>query len=167
MNAAEINPGATAIVVPANEGKVLEAFGNTLHVKLSGEQTQNSLAVGLIITPPNVGPPPHVHSQEDEMFLIIEGQFQFLANGEWTETMGAGTVVYLPRGSVHTFKNVGDTDARHWVVTTPNGFEQFFTKCADVFAQAGPPDMGKILAISTEHGIEYVPPLTAPQPTDA
>lgn len=47
-----------------------------------------------------------------------------------------------------------------WVIATPSGFERFFGQCAEVFAAGGPPDMQRILAISTEHGLEFVPPLT-------
>jgi hypothetical protein len=73
-----------------------------------------------------------------------------------------GTVVYTPRGVVHTFQNVGETPSRQLVIGTPSGFELFFSKSAEIFAAAeagGPPDMARILAISEEHGIEFVPPL--------
>jgi hypothetical protein len=45
----------------------------------------------------------------------------------------------------------------------PSGFERFFSKSAEVFAAtpAGkPPDMSRLLAISDEFGIEFVPPLS-------
>jgi hypothetical protein len=48
------------------------------------------------------------------------------------------------------------------LVVPPSGFEFFFSKSAEIFAAAeagGPPDMARILAISEEHGIEFVPPL--------
>lgn len=165
MNKA-VTEAATTIVPPA-EGTLLQAFGDTVQVKLSGEQTKGSLVVALGITPPGAGPPPHIHHDEDELFLILDGQCRFLVNGQWTEPVEAGTVVYTPRGVRHTFQNVGDTPSRHWIITTPSGFEQFFARCATVFAQAadGPPDMKSILEISAEHGLEFVPPL-APPPAD-
>lgn len=156
----EVSAVSTTIIVPAEAGAPLHAFGDTVQVKLSGEQTQGSLAVVMDTTPPGGGPPPHIHHYEDELFLIIEGRYRFLANGEWSDVVGANTVIYTPRGGLHAFQNVGDTPSLHWVITTPSGFEQFFTRCAAVFAQSGPPDMPQILAISAEHGLEYVPPLT-------
>jgi hypothetical protein len=42
------------------------------------------------------------------------------------------------------------------LTTTPSGFEIFFARCAEVFAQPGEPDMPRIIAISAEHGIEFV-----------
>lgn len=138
---------------------MLQAFGDTVQVKLRGEQTQGSMTVVLDTTPPGGGPPPHIHHNEDELFLVLEGQYRFLANGHWTDVLGAGTVFYSPRGALHTFQNVGDTPCRHWVIATPSGFEQFFARCSDVFAQAPPLDMAHILTISAEHGLEFVPPL--------
>ena len=72
--------------------------------------------------------------------------------------MEAGTVVYLPRGVVHTFRNVGDTPSVKWALTTSGGFDRFFTACGAVFdaaAAAGTaPNMGRILALFAEHRLE-------------
>lgn len=43
---------AQPMIVHAGEGPVLEAFGDTIQVKLSGEHTNNALAVELGSTPP-------------------------------------------------------------------------------------------------------------------
>ena len=160
----EVSVSPASIVVPASEGTVLEAFGDSLQVKLSGGQTQGSLAVVLYTVSPGGGPPPHVHFQEDELFLIIEGRLRFLTNDEWTESFGAGTVVYMPRGSVHSFQNVADTPGRFWIITKPSGFEQFFARCAAVFAHSGPPDIARLVTISAEHDIEYMPALVSAAP---
>lgn len=167
MNEEEVSAAPMPIMIRADEGPVLNAFGDTIQVKLSGEQTQNSLAVVLDTTPPGGGPPPHIHHKEDELFLILKGSYRFLANGQWSEVVGPGTVVYVPRGAHHTFQNVGEEPCQHWVITTPSGFEQFFAKCAAVFAQPGPPDMPRILSICEEHSLEFVPPLGGPPPEPA
>jgi quercetin dioxygenase-like cupin family protein len=124
------------LVVPPSGGKTLSAYGDTTQVKLSGEQTNGSMVVITNSTPPQSGPPPHRHRNEDEMFLVLEGKVRFLANGQWTEPLEPGTVVYTPRGVVHTFQNVGETSSRQLVIGTPSGFELFFSKSAEIFAAA-------------------------------
>jgi len=143
------------LIVQPGQGKELHAFGNVMSVMLGGEQTGNSLTICSEVTPPGGGPPVHVHTREDEIFLVIEGRISYFANEMWTE-VGPGGVVYLPRGSVHCFRNIGETPSRHWVITTPSGFEVFFARCADEFGKGGPPDMGRIAEIFSEHSILMV-----------
>ena len=126
-------------------------------MKLGGAQTGSSLSLWVETTPPGGGPPPHFHQGEDELFLVHRGRVQFLVDGQWVEP-GEGSVVYVPRGNVHAFRNAGDAPSTMWILTTPSGFETFFSRCAAEFARAGGPDMSRVLAIGAEHGIHFLPP---------
>jgi quercetin dioxygenase-like cupin family protein len=143
------------IIVPAGEGTELRAFGDVLSVLLGGEQTGGMLAVMFDVTPPGGGPPLHVHSKEDELFLVVEGRISYCVEGVWTE-VGPGGAVFLPRGSAHCYRNVGTTPSRQWILTTPSGFEQFFARCADEFAKPGGPDRSRIVEICRNQGIELL-----------
>lgn len=146
-----------AILVQPGQGRVVRAFGEEVEFHLTGEQTNGRLALWTEVTPPGGGPPPHYHLNEDETFLVLEGRVAFLEDGQWREC-GPGSVAYMPRGVVHTFKNVGPAPSRMAISTSPAGFETFFTRCAGEFARPGGPDMQRIIAISAEHGIHFVEP---------
>ncbi|WP_372350838.1 cupin domain-containing protein [Streptomyces sp. KL116D] len=45
---------------------------------------------------------------------------------------GPGDFVFIPRGTRHRFKNVGDADARMLFLFTPGGHEKFFVENGDV-----------------------------------
>ena len=145
----------SAAIVRQNDARVLRAFGLEITILLDGERTGGALTMWAEITPPGAGPPPHYHLNEDEIFHVIEGRMAFFLNGEWLE-VGPGGTAFMPRGIVHTFKNVGDQPSRMLNMTTPSGFEKFFARCADEFAKANGPDMSRIIEIGAEHGIHFV-----------
>ena len=144
-----------AFIVHADEGERINAFGSEAIFKLTGENTGGTFTLCLGVVPPGGGPPPHVHRLDDEIFIIVEGRYNFLIGDTWTE-VGPGAVVYLPRGNAHTFRNIGATPSRHWAFLNPSGFETFYLRCAEVFAAPGPPDFARLGAISHEHGYDII-----------
>ena len=146
---------AIATHVKNGQGRVLRAFGDELVFKLTAAETGGSLTMWENISPPGGGPPPHFHQDEDELFIVQEGQMRFFIGGKWQDA-GPGSIIFAPRDSVHTFRNVGSTPSRMLTLAQPSGFETFFARCAQEFAQPGGPDMDRIAAISAEHGIHYV-----------
>lgn len=77
-------------------------------------------------TAPNVpGPPPHFHSALNEVFMVIEGEMEFVINGE-LKNIKKGESVDLPPNVVHTFKNSGSTTCKWINIHSPKGFLSFF-----------------------------------------
>lgn len=151
----------STIIRQADEGEIISAFGDTVQSKLSAADTGGQLSLGIVTTPPGSGPPLHRHTREDELFIIIEGIFRFVSDSE-ERAAGPGAVVWLKRGTVHTFQVVSETPGRAWVFVLPGGFENFFRNSAAIFVEAagGPPDMAKIMAAAGAAGIEILgPPL--------
>ncbi len=151
----EMIGNAQACVVPPGGGEVYTAFGDTCRFLLTGEQTGGQLVMFAEETGPGDGPPPHYHANEDEWFYPLEGRVEFYRGGQWTE-VPMGTVVFLPKGTVHTFRNCGDGPLKMIVHCRPAGFEKFFQRCSAEFAKPGEPNMAKLVAIAAEHGIHFV-----------
>jgi len=147
-------PLPPSVILPG-QGRVVEAFGDRATFILTGEETGGRYTMFVNETAPGCGPPPHRHDAEDEWFHVLEGQAEFFKDGEWT-AVPPGSSVFMPRGSVHTFRNAGNTPLKQLIHTSPSGFETFFTRCAVEFHREGGCDMGKVVEISAEHGIYYV-----------
>lgn len=154
MSALAPSPKETIIRQPG-EGKSLRCFGGNLRYLVTGEETGGWLSAGILDAPPENGPPLHVHSNEDEMFIVIEGTFAIFANGEWTEC-GPGATAFLPRDKPHTFKNVGSTPGKLCVIANPPGMESFFDQCEEPFYRENGPDMEAITGIAENHGIRFL-----------
>ena len=83
----------TPVIVQPGMRTDLHAFGNVLSVMLSGEQTGNTISIMLETTPPGGGPPLHVHSREEEIFIVAEGWISYCVKGRWIE-VGPGALIY-------------------------------------------------------------------------
>ena len=55
-----------SLLVRANEGRTLHAFGHAVVVLLDGKQTGEKFTAFLHVSPPGHGPGPHYHEREDE-----------------------------------------------------------------------------------------------------
>ena len=149
--------------VAPGEGKALWVAGDLVTLKVVGEDTDGAFLLGEELSPPGGGPPPHIHHREDEMFCVLDGEYEFLV-GERTIRAGAGSVVYVPSNVPHTFKNVGTTPARMLAFVMPAVFEGFLEEVGEEAAdQSSPPPFGqeeieRLLATAPKYGIEMLPP---------
>jgi mannose-6-phosphate isomerase-like protein (cupin superfamily) len=77
-------------------------------------------------TPPNVpGPPPHFHTKFNELFLVLEGEMEFLIDGQ-IERISQNESIDIPPNVLHTFKNAGITTCKWANIHSPKGFLSFF-----------------------------------------
>jgi len=109
--------------------------------------------------------PYHTHHREDEFFYVLDGEIAFVCGGNWLRA-GAGTFVYGPREIAHGFKVVGQSPARMLILCAPAGFERFVLEQTTPIAEPpSPPDMGRLMELATECGIDIHGPLPEEQPT--
>lgn len=98
--------------------------GSRIAVRLAASDTNGTIGVTHFTAAPGESVPLHLHTREDEVFLVASGSVELVADGE-TRTVSAGGVAFLPRGSEHRY-TVLASGAEFFVVTTPGGFERFF-----------------------------------------
>ena len=150
-------------VMAAGEGRSIWVFGDHYTIKASGKDTGGAFAMIEAIVPSGNGPPPHIHSREDEAFYVLEGELQFNADGNsFSATSGAW--VTLAKGSLHFFKNTGSKPARMLILVTPAGLEDFFLEIGRKTVEGEsvaptPEDLQKFRETARKYGIEIrMPP---------
>jgi len=117
--------GINTEILLAGEGESFWVLGDLYTFKVTGKQTNGAFTIIDQIIMPGGGPPPHIHHREDETFYVMSGMFSFLS-GDVEKMLGPGSFVYVPKGTIHTFRNVGDSQGRLLVSITPAGLEEFF-----------------------------------------
>ena len=71
------------------------------------------------------GPPPHHHEKYHETFYILDGEMDFIINGEHHK-IRQGESVDIPPHTLHTFKNTGEKICKWVNIHSPKGFSEFF-----------------------------------------
>lgn len=129
--------GADAFVRRADEGDRFDMFGALTMVKATGEETGG--AYGLIEQRANAGmvTPLHVHHEEDELWVVVEGGISVHVDGE-THEVGPGDVAFGPRGVPHAFR-VDEDGSRFYIVRNAGG-ESFFEAVGDPAPDLALPD---------------------------
>lgn len=140
-------------VIKADEGKVLQILGNRQLHKFVGKDTNNQMVEWMDYLEPGSGIPPHVHTMEDEIFRVTEGQVELMVDNK-TTILNAGDMALAPKNIVHSWKVIGDKKAQMCVSAFPAGMEHMFEELNAL--PQGKPDFQKIAEISANYGIRFV-----------
>lgn len=154
----------SATIRKPNEGRRIGIVGDVYRFLATGDETDGRYATFEAIVPPGSGPPPHIHSREEESFLVLEGEMTFQV-GQDRFVAGEGTFLNMPVGSLHSFKNESSQIARLLISVAPAGLEQMFFEVgqplADDAVTAPPPsgaDIEKLLEAAPRYGVEIKVP---------
>lgn len=143
---------AGGYLLSSRKGTSIPAIGIDITLKTDGGSTRGAYSLFEYAIPGGVfGPPPHVHTREDESFICLAGRVEVLLGGE-KHVMEHGDYMLLPRDVVHTFGNPFDDEARVVSVVSPAGLEAYYQALAQL--PAGKRDMATMVAIMAEFGIE-------------
>ena len=147
----------SADVVRAGEAETLlqGALGADL---LAGPARTGGAASFVVHTlePRAFGAPRHTHRHEDEYSYVLAGTVGVEIDAT-TVVAQAGDLVCKPRGVPHAFWNAGDEPARLLEVITPSGFERYFVRLAELFAEGDPPDLDALGTIAADFGLDVDP----------
>jgi quercetin dioxygenase-like cupin family protein len=142
------------------QGRTIAVVGDVYRFLATGEDTDGKYAMWEAIVPPGGGPPPHVHSREEEGFYILEGEIT-LQVGDERLVATAGMFANMPVGTHHSFKNESSRPAKMLISVAPAGLEMMFFEVGVPVAQgtttAAPStqeEIEKMLAVAPRYGIE-------------
>lgn len=119
------------------QAPVLMDGDQNIKLLLSGEDSAGRFMVSLITLMPGFGPPPHHQPNEDELFLVVDGEVE-ITIGEVTQVVGKGDIGYAPAKTTHAFSAVGDKPAILFSINSPGGHERGFEFLSKAVANGEP-----------------------------
>ncbi len=149
--------------ITAGEGRIhghLKLKGvnsNVLDVKVSGKDTKGHLAIfEQTSLSQGRGTPLHIHTSQDEIFYILEGEYHFQV-GDEKYHMSVGDSIFLPRKVPHAWTQKSVTGKMTVILQPAGKLEDFFVTMAGLDHEPTP---GEIERIFEENEMKVIgPPL--------
>jgi len=156
----------TGTHVGPGEGRLLRALASQLEIK-AGEDAGLRFGIFRSTFPPGAGMPfLHVHRSADEAFCILRGEAQFVLGAQEIRAR-AGSVVLIPAGVPHCFRNVGTDDVEQIVVSS----DARLVAAVEALARVAPGDIDAVTELHERSDSELLErhphwglPPTAPSP---
>lgn len=106
----------------------------------------------LTVPPGSNVPPPHSHTNNEEIVYVLEGTLRYTVGAE-TRDLTPGQAMRTPRGAVHGFSNPFDGTARALITLAPDIGAKYFEDIAAVVAASRPPDKAALAEVMRRYGL--------------
>jgi quercetin dioxygenase-like cupin family protein len=125
--------------------------GERCLIRVAAAETNGAYSIVEIVSSPGDSTPMHVHRNEDEHILVVEGTAR-IACGDKTFDAAAGATALLPRNIPHAWGNPTNSALRIVVTATPGGVEEALR----LIAEGGDIDL---MAIAEKFAVQTTGPL--------
>jgi mannose-6-phosphate isomerase-like protein (cupin superfamily) len=98
----------------------------------------------------------HVHSRHDETFIVLRGIYE-IRLGHEIVTAQPGEVVFVPRGTPHTFRNAGISPSRMLNLVSPADGVELLRELAELMLNE--PTEEALIEVHQRHDAALVDPL--------
>ena len=144
--------------------EMLQSSGR-IDVMVTSASTNNAFTINAYHMPPGGGAPPHVHTSEDEIFSVVEGEFEVFDGAKWRRIAADESVPAL-RGYVHAFRNSGSAPGTLVSIATPGNHDRYLEEISSLVV---PKDSARLQEIARRYGITYIDANAArpPRPRNA
>ena len=170
------------LFVPPGEGKRLVSRAHEVVFKVTGEHSRAASSFEVLV-PPGFDVGAHLHHHSEELFYIVEGELEFVAfepasrDGHWADwnspdghrvvSAGPGSVLFVPPGCPHAFRNVSDSPAKMFFqAAPPPDHESYFDSLIEIFKSGDTVDPSAVAQLRSKYDIEQITALRYEVPGD-
>lgn len=147
---------------PDGEHCCLHYLDQRVTVLARAQDTGGAYGLVMAWSPQGAGPPPHIHTREDEAFLVIEGRLHVWVGEDFYDA-GPGSYVFMPRGVMHRFESVAPGVTTFIGIVSPGGQEKMFryvgvpTTSKELPGPVHGYPMNRVFEAGRESGVEFHP----------
>jgi Cupin domain len=123
----------------------------SVYVFVDRKMSGGAVTVLVSDVPPGGGPPPHTHTEEDETFTALEGEFELLVEGSGWGFQWACRCLRR-EGIAILFAMPGSTNGRLQIVVAPGGLEEFLVQLSKFSPATQMPEM---MELAGRYGITF------------
>ena len=127
--------------------------GERFIIRTSTRETDGVYTMLEVVADPRNGVPMHIHANEEEHFVILEGCVH-ITNGDRNLELSAGDAVTVKRGTPHAWCNLSDRIVRMLIVFSPGHLERTFRLIGSLKGE----DLAAILESNESDGSTVVGP---------
>ncbi|WUI04122.1 cupin domain-containing protein [Spirillospora sp. NBC_00431] len=163
---------AEGLYVAPGTGKRLVSNAHEVVFKVTGEHSRAASSFEVTV-PPGFDVGAHLHHRSEELFYVVEGTVEFLAfeplsrDGHWSAWEGAngqapiaaevGSVLFVPPGCPHAFRNASDRPARMFFqAAPPPDHESYFESLIEIFQSGDSIPAGAVEKLREMYDIEQI-----------
>ena len=138
-------------------------LGLATWIRADKDNTQGIVSVVEQTIPVGFASPWHVHHDEHEAFLVLEGEMEVTV-GDETVVLGEGAFGFGPKGIPHGFRITGDKTARIILMTSGPNFGDFVRAVSQPWSDTPPPPPGPeampmLLELAEKHNLTIFGPM--------
>lgn len=146
-----------------NDQNTYHFMQEIITILVSGEDTSGAFSVVHIVEPPRMGPPLHIHKNEDETFYVTKGNFTFYVGDDIIE-VNEGEYIFAPKGIPHRFE-AGAEGGEMVVTATPAKFDRFVKELGKLvskdsalpnFKGPTPEQMQQLIEVAKKYEYEFI-----------
>jgi quercetin dioxygenase-like cupin family protein len=160
------------------EGRLISGGGLRATLKIPGG-AEALTSTFEVVVPPGFDVGAHYHTHGEELFYVVSGEMQIFAfeplrrtgEGHWSAWQsrdgrsvmeaGAGSLMHVPNGCPHAFRNVSDQPAVMLFQAAPAGHEDYFEELAELLVETnGRPDSEALAVLRRRHDVHQISTLT-------
>ncbi|HTN24415.1 MAG TPA: cupin domain-containing protein [Solirubrobacteraceae bacterium] len=122
------------LALAPDEGLSVEnPAGGVLTFKLMSDDCGGVISAAASDIAVGEGPPLHVHRDQDEFIYFVAGAFRAKLADRLVDAPPR-SFIFIPRGTPHTWQNIGDGPGHFFVAVLPASpeFEQFFVRYGEL-----------------------------------